>query len=85
MMERVIRIEPDGSLTAIYSDDGLVSTLGNKTCERASDVVFDESVQAWGIQWRVPGIGDPTAGRRFDRRADAIAAEVTALEEFLSR
>ena len=80
----------DGAARAIYTDDvdlrGLAAALGTASIDRASHVEPDH---AWSdrssINWwaDMSPSGGPLLGP-FDRRSDALAAEVAWLQEHLA-
>ena len=70
-------IEPTGRVRAIYSEEIALATLGRAKIVRASTVEPDRDGR-WHADLR-PSRG-PVLGP-FDRRSEAIAAEVAWLEE----
>ena len=67
-----IIIEPDGDGHCIYAEDIDLATLGEVGVVRASRVEPDQDGQWWADLSPVSG---PTLGP-FDRRSDALAAEI---------
>ena len=70
-------IEPTGRVRAIYSEEIALATLGRATIVRASTVEPDRDGR-WHADLR-PSQG-PVLGP-FERRSEALAAEVAWLEE----
>ncbi len=68
-------IAPDGTATAIYSEEIDLHTLGTTTITRASHVEPDPSGQ-----WFADIVDGPKLGP-FTRRSEALAAEVAWLTE----
>lgn len=66
-----IHISPDGTITAIHSDDlmPLAVELGTPTVRRASHV------EPVGLQWGVWRADGADTGERFETRAEALAWE----------
>ena len=80
-MERLLRIDPDGSaITFLYDDRFGMPELGLMGVKRASDVVFDRETQRWRITYRIPGMVDQGG---FATREEAIDHEIQELEYFL--
>ncbi len=67
-MELVIR--PTGEITTIYSEVLDLSALGTQHIERASHVEPDDQCRWWADIINGPRLGP------FERRSDALAAEV---------
>ena len=80
-MEKVYRINQDGSLTGLHDD--FLAGLGESSLQRASRVEFDHDRQGWTVQILI----GPTAGKFlagvFARRADAISAEIEHLNNLI--
>jgi hypothetical protein len=70
-------VAPDGLVRAIYSEDFALDSLGRPRIARASSVEPDAEGR-WHADLR-PVLG-PVLGP-FDRRSEALAAEVAWLEE----
>ena len=68
-------IAPDGTATAIYSEEIDLHTLGTTTITRASHVEPDDSGH-----WFADIVGGPRLGP-FVRRSEALQAEVMWLTE----
>ncbi len=68
-------IAPDGTATAIYSEEIDLHALGITTINRASHVEPDDSGQ-----WFADIVGGPKLGP-FARRSEALVAEVAWLTE----
>jgi hypothetical protein len=70
-------IEPTGRVRALYSEEIALDALGRATIVRASTIEPDQDGR-WHADLRLlPG---PVLGP-FDRRSEALAAEVAWLEE----
>ena len=69
-------IEPDGQVRGIYGEEINLAALGTPRISRASHVEPDE--QGRWLSDLSP-VGGPVLGP-FDRRSDALAAEVAWLE-----
>lgn len=67
-------IHHDGSITTIYDEVFDLRSLGRQSIERASQVEPDREGR-----WTAQLIGGPRLGP-FNRRSDAIAAEIAWLE-----
>lgn len=70
-MTHSIRIEPDGTITTLHSDEvaAVVVGVGDATIARASHVEPD------GLQWAVAHADGTDTGKRFATRAEALAWE----------
>jgi hypothetical protein len=73
----VIKIEPNGNITTLYSDKKrpLLDKLGNLSVERASNVEFNNGL------WYVTKDNNRLIEEGFLLRELAIRAEVRLLEE----
>jgi hypothetical protein len=73
----VIKIEPNGNITTLYSDKKrpLLDKLGNLSVERASNVEFSDGL------WYVTKDNNRLIEEGFLLRELAIRAEVRLLEE----
>lgn len=80
MADRVISIAPDGTLTALYTDQIDLRAIGKLTVDRASEIEFDHDAQTWFI--RFP---DGTTVPNFASREDAIACEISLMNEKIGR
>jgi hypothetical protein len=69
------RIEPDGTVLAVYTDTIDLRTIGRIHAMRASVVEWDESGQAWTA--RILATGERLGP--FGTRAEAVAAERAVL------
>jgi hypothetical protein len=69
------RIEPDGTVLAVYTDTIDLRTIGRIHAVRASVVEWDESGQAWTARILATGEGLGP----FATRTEAVAAERAAL------
>jgi hypothetical protein len=69
------RIEPDGTVLAVYTDTIDLRTIGRIHAVRASVVEWDESGQAWTA--RILATGERLGP--FGPRAAAVAAERAVL------
>lgn len=68
-------INPTGEITTIYSEVLDLAALGTQQIERASHVEPDDQGRWWAEIINGPKLGP------FDRRSEALAAEVTWLFE----
>lgn len=78
--KQILKISSDGRLVSgLYAD--CLQGLGELTVSRASRVEFNDSIGKWVVE---PMIG-PYSGtcllQTFDKRGEAIAAEVAMLSE----
>ena len=80
MKEIVLNIKPDGTIHSLYNDF-LANIDGNKHIERASDVCFSDEVQAWIVTIFVGIYKGCCLPQLFQKREDAINAEI----EFFNR
>lgn len=69
-----VLVRADGNITAIYDEALDLRSLGRRSIERASHVEPDHEGR-----WTAQLIGGPQLGP-FDRRSEAIAAEIAWLE-----
>lgn len=69
-----VLIHHDGNVTTLYDETLDLRPLGRQSIERASHVEPDHEGR-----WTAQLIGGPRLGP-FDRRSDAIAAEIAWLE-----
>jgi hypothetical protein len=69
------RIEPDGTVLAVYTDTIDLRTIGRIHAARASVVEWDESTQAWTA--RILATGERLGP--FATRDEAVAAERAVL------
>jgi len=76
----IITITPDGSIEMVYNDlmADILNDLGNLSCRRASNVVFNDTTKKWDV---VTTNGDPILSEK--RRTDAIRREIDYLEWLL--
>lgn len=76
MKELVLNISIDGTIHSLY-DDFLQNIDGERTIVRASEVEFNMDAQAWIVtilaEGKYQGCCLP---RKFDKRQDAINAEI---------
>jgi len=79
MTEHIISIAPDGTVRFIYSDE-LASLLneGEASTRRASHVEPTEDGKHWGVD--LSPVGGPENYGTFEKRADALQAEVIWLQ-----
>lgn len=78
--KQIVKISCDGTVVrGLYSD--VLQGLGELSVHRASRVEFNDSIRRWTVE---PLVG-PFAGtcllQTFERRSEAIAAEVAVLSE----
>lgn len=69
-----VLVRADGNITVIYDEALDLRSLGRQSIERASHVEPDHEGR-----WTAELIGGPRLGP-FDRRSEAIAAEIAWLE-----
>jgi hypothetical protein len=79
MTARVVVIDPDGRVRAVYSDKLPLRSLGPLSVERASSVEFDTVRQVW----RATEVGTGRVLAEGPSRDAVIAREVETLEEHL--
>ena len=82
MKEYVAVIDKDGGIKTLYFDQFPLEDIGSAECERASDVVWDNELQAWKVQLRPPFDGLQVDGT-FKSRQEAIDAEVRFLNDLM--
>ena len=78
--KQIVKISKDGmAVTGLYAD--CLQGLGDMQVLRASTVEYNDDIERWVVE---PKIG-PYAGtcllQTFERRGDALAAEVAVLTE----
>lgn len=78
--KQIVKISKDGmAVTGLYAD--CLQGLGDMQVSRASTVEYNDDIERWVVE---PKIG-PYAGtcllQTFERRGDALAAEVAVLTE----
>ena len=82
MLERLLRIAPNGDSVICLYDDCVATTIpGRMACVRASDVEFDPEEQHWTINYREDTIIPHVHG--FQLREEAIQREIKDLEKIL--
>jgi hypothetical protein len=74
----LLRFDPTGRVTCLYSEVIDLTVLGEASICRASYVELDESGRWWADLWPV---GGPCLGP-FGRRSEALAAELACLERY---
>ena len=93
-MDHVISIDPNGTVRTLYTDWIDLRDFGPLHVERASNVEWDEKYGGWTVQFsdgtwlceddlgfrRWQGEYEVGVTCRFDRREDALAAEVAYLQ-----
>ena len=86
-MEHVVAISPTGAVRAMHHDDFSIGFLGTQAIRRASDIVWDEDTQSWGIQFIVGEVRETIQQIHcgFDSYSDARAFEVAVMNECLKR
>jgi len=80
MMQAILHIEIDGSITTIYNEAFDLNTLGRVQIERASHVEPTDDAQ-WTAD--LAPVGGPVLGP-FKHRSEALEAEVNWLEDWLT-
>jgi hypothetical protein len=73
-----IKIEKNGTLRCVYSDEIDLRTIGRLTVTRASTVEFNPDSQQWNAR-----LTDGTHVGNFESRQDAIKKEIVVLESRL--
>ena len=76
---RIIKLSPDGMVTSQYSD--FLAPLGKAEIQRGSNVEYCELIGKWTVEFLVGPFAHATLMKTFDKRADALAAEVAVLNE----
>jgi len=74
----VVKIHQDGSQQFLYQDDHVLYQGQNLDVRRASNVTFDATAQQWFV---INPDGSKLIDKGFDKRVDAIAAEISELEK----
>ena len=77
----ILRFEPDGSATTIYTEVMDLGEYGRATLEQASHVEPTSDAQ-WTAD--LGPVGGPVLGP-FAKRSEALAAEIEWLERWLAR
>lgn len=77
LAEHLIEIDIDGTVTAIWSDDVGLCDLGRVQVIRASDVEFDNNLQAWCVQFR----NGWASSQQFTSRQQALEYEVRCIQD----
>jgi hypothetical protein len=75
-----VKVWSDGTVQMLYADDHPLIQGAIIQIERASNVVFNASKQEWMV---LRTDNTPLLPQGFKRRADAIQAEIAALESTL--
>lgn len=75
----VIRIDPDGTVVFIQSDEINMRIFGKPKMKRASHVEWDEETDGWMVD--LGPVGGPVVKGFGDRRADALWYERKWIEE----
>jgi len=78
-----VRVDKNGDVYLIYSDDFPRSAVGRMVTVRASNVLFDNERQMWVVYFNELGGGQTKLGE-FERRDDAIRKEVELLQSLVS-
>jgi hypothetical protein len=82
--KKVVKISSDGlSVRGLHTD--VLVGLGSQSVTRASHVEFDDGHEKWLIRMAVGEEAGKTLKQRFDRRDEAIKAEIEFLNESLKR
>ena len=77
----VFRVDRDGSLFGLWTDEIDLHKLGRVEVRRASNIEFDDAAGLWRIHWP-----DGTTGMvGYRRRADALEAEEKIVQERVRR
>lgn len=80
-MRSTIRIEPSGTVRAVYSDKLPLASLGTMVVTRASNVEFNAAAQQWEVRWA----GEEALAFTHPSRDECIRWEVAELNERLAR
>lgn len=76
----ILRVEPDGTLVSVYTEQLDLDELGHARIERASHVEPTPD-GTWTAD--LAPVGGPVLGP-YAKRSEALAAEVTWLESWLA-
>lgn len=83
MSEKVITIEPDGSVVMLHDDNG--PKLGRAEIARASEVEPEENGQGWYVRLTDHPLNGVHKGkyiaRHVPRRDEAIALEISWIQQ----
>jgi len=80
MRNRVLKISPDGAIVSGLQAD-FMSGLGQQQMCRASSVEFDHDLNRWTVEFRIGPFSGACLLQTFEKRADALAAEVCVLNK----
>lgn len=88
MREVILKITEEGEVFLLYDDDMMHLLARNNlqvipTVIRASNVVYDNQTQKWRIHENLPDGSVDIWPMEFDRRDEAIKAEITGLSALL--
>ena len=75
----ILKIAGDGSVAGIYSD--MLASLGKASICRASEVEFNHALGKWVVELKIGPYAGACLMQAFERREDALAAEVALLNE----
>ena len=77
---RIIKLSQDGEhVTCLHAD--FLAGLGKQRMCRASSVEFDEQIGKWVVELRLGPFEKACLAQAFEKRGDALAAEVDFLNE----
>lgn len=85
MSQAIITFDAFGGVEAMHRDEYPIDFLGKMTITRASEIVFDEETQKWGIvlvdpKLCAPGTAMPEATKGYHGYDIARAVEVAWLD-----
>ena len=81
-MRRVFRILKDGTVEGLWGD--VLAGLGEASVTRASKVEFIESIGRWSVEILIGPSKGYVLPDTYERRKDALEAEVKFLNEQLA-
>lgn len=84
-MKQVITIDPSGHVQTLLKGPVDLSKLGNISVRRSSDIMFDEDVQKFYVNFLDSDLQHMNAKARtmlFDTYEEAVAYEVERISEF---
>lgn len=78
--KQIIKICTDGMFVeGVYTD--ILQGLGEMEVCRASSVEFNDEINQWVVEMKIGPFANSCLSKTFDRRTDALAAEVELLTE----
>ena len=80
LKKQIVKISEDGMcVTGIYAD--CLQGLGDIHVTRASTVEFNDAIGRWVVEPKIGPYAGTCLRETFERRGDALAAEVAVLTE----